>query len=163
MSMVEIAVRLVRCLRRVAFRLRALGASVSVGRAFVVGPRVRVVRGSRLAFGDRVNIGAEVTIQTDVEIGDDVMISSRVGFIGNDHDFSDPTLTIQQQGRLPRTKIVIEGDNLIGFDVIILGSVTIGRGAIVGAGSLVTRDIPADSVCAGRPARVIRARRGAAL
>ncbi|TFV96956.1 acyltransferase [Leifsonia flava] len=129
------------------------------GEKFVVGPRARVARGVDIAVGDRVNIGADVVVQTHLEIGDDVMVSSSVAFIGNDHDFSDPALSIQQQPLLERSRILLGGDNLIGFGTTILGNVTIGRGVIVGAGSLVTSDLPADTVCVGRPAKPVRARR----
>lgn len=155
------AVELVRRMRRFRFKVGAFGSSVSFKDSFVIGPGGRVERGCEVTFGERVNVGADVTIQTDLTVGDDVMISSRVAFIGNDHDFSNPRLTIQQQPRLPRARIVVEGDNLLGFDVTILGNVTIGAGAIVGAGSLVTRDVPRNSICVGRPARTIGVRRQA--
>lgn len=106
-----------------------------------------------------MNIAADVTIQTNLVVGDDVMISSGVAFVGNDHDFSDPAKNIQQQGPLPKSSVVLEGDNLIGFGTLVVGNVTIGRGSIVGAGSLVTRDLPPDTVSVGRPAKPIRMRR----
>ena len=112
-----------------------------------------------MEIGDRVNIASDVTVQANLRIRDDVMISSHVAFIGDDHDFSDPGLTLHQQGRLPLAEIVLEGDNLIGFSAIVLGNVTLGKGAILGAGSLATRDVPADVVAVGRPAKPIRARR----
>ncbi len=87
------------------------------------------------------------------------MISSNVAFIGKDHDFSEPDFGLHQQAVLPPARIVLEGDNLIGYGTIILGDVTVGRGAIVGAGSLVTGDLPSDTVCVGRPAKPLRARR----
>lgn len=155
----NLLVRVVRHLRRLLFVIRSFRASVLYGRDFVVGRGVSATPGTRIRVADRVNIASGVSIQTHLEIGDDVMISSRVAFIGDDHDFSDPLLTIQEQDVLPKAQVVLDGDNLIGFGTIVLGSVRIGRGAIVGAGSLVTKDLPPNSICVGRPAKPIRARR----
>lgn len=88
------------------------------------------------------------------------MISSSVAFIGRDHDFSNPEQGLHDQHVLPPAEIRLEGDNLIGYGSIVIGNVTIGRGVIVGAGSLVTRDLPRDTICVGRPAKPIRYRRG---
>lgn len=128
------------------------------GSRFIVGPSLRVARGRYLTAGDRVSIGRSFDCMANVIIGDDVMISSSVALIGNDHAFDDPNYTIQSQGLLPPSTIQIRGDNLIGYGVIILGNVTIGRGAIVGAGSLVCSDLPDGMICAGRPAKPIRPR-----
>ena len=153
------AISLVRALRRLLFRVRSMRASVSYGPGFVVGPNVRAVPGVRVQIGSRVNVAANVDIQTNLEIGDDVMISSSVAFIGNDHEFSDPSKSIQDQALRPKATIRLGGDNLIGYGTIVLGNVSIGRGAIVGAGSLVTKSLPQDSVCVGRPARPVGKRR----
>ena len=95
---------------------------------------------------------------TNAVIGDDVMISASVAFIGNDHAFDNPHETIQSQGHLPQATVRLRGNNLIGYGTIILGNVTIGRGTIVGAGSLVTKDLPPGVVCVGRPARPVKSR-----
>lgn len=153
------AVSFVRVYRRWAFQIRSVGASTVAGEQFVVGPRVRVARGFSVHIGDHVSISSDVTVQANLSVGDDVMISSNVAFIGKDHDFSESDFGLHQQAILPPARIVLEGDNLIGYGTIILGDVTVGRGAIIGAGSLVTRDIPGDTVCFGRPAKPIRARR----
>lgn len=155
---VDLARRTVRRLRYLRFLIAARGR-VRVGDAFVIGPRPTVARGTSFEAGSRVNIASEFVSHVHARIGDDVMISSRVALIGKDHSFDDPALTIQDQHRLPVATVVLEGDNLIGFGTIIVGDVTIGRGAIVGAGSVVTRDLPPDTVCVGAPAVPIRKRR----
>lgn len=109
--------------------------------------------------GDRVNIGADFTCQTNMMVGDDVMVSSRVALIGRDHPFDASPATIQDFAANEASTVVLEGDNLVGFGVTIIGPVTIGRGAVVGAGSVVTRDVPPDTVWAGVPARFLRRRR----
>ena len=148
---------LVRRFRRAVLWVKASGR-LETGPGFIVGPRARVARGSTIRAGSRVNIGADFVTHDDLEIGSDVMISSNVSFIGNDHFFDEPGISIQNQPKLARALVRLEGDNLVGFGAIILGNVTIGRGAIIGAGSLVTRDIPPNTVCVGRPARPIRIR-----
>ena len=151
------AVALVRRSRHAVLWLKS-GGRLRTGAGFIVGPRARIARGSSITVGSRVNIGADFVTHDDVEMGDDVMISSNVSFIGNDHFFDEPGLTIQEQKKLGRALVRLEGDNLIGFGTIVLGNVTIGYGAIIGAGSLVTRDMPPNTVCVGRPARPIRNR-----
>lgn len=158
-SPATVARNVVRRWRRLCLMLKLRGGRLTVGPEFVVGPSAHLAPGLELRFGSRVNIGRGAVFHTDLDVGDDVMISSSVAFIGNDHDFSDPDLTIQDQAGLPRSSIRLEGDNLIGYGTVVLGNVRIGRGVIVGAGSLVTSDLPADTVCVGRPARPIRSRR----
>lgn len=159
MIVLHSAIVVVRAYRRSVFRMKAVLGSLTYGERLVVGPRARIARGLRIAIGSRVNIASDVTIQTNLSIGDDVLVSSKVSFIGNDHDFSDPDLTVQEQSLLPRSQVVLGGDNLIGFGTTILGGVVVGSGVIVGAGSLVTKDLPPNTVCVGRPAAPIRARR----
>ena len=153
------ALALVRALRRTRFRVGALGRA-TWGESFIIGPRSQSARASRFIAGSRVNIGADFVNHGNLVIGDDVMISSHVSVIGNDHPFDSSSKTIQDFEPTAPAKVEIEGDNLIGFGTVIVGPVRIGRGTIVGAGSLVTRDLPADSVAYGRPAVVQRRRRG---
>jgi acetyltransferase-like isoleucine patch superfamily enzyme len=95
---------------------------------------------------------------SNLTLGSDVMVSSSVALIGDDHPFDDPTRTIHQHSRNPYASVIIEGDNLIGFGTLIVGDVRIARGAIVGAGSLVTTDLDEAAVYAGRPVRRLRGR-----
>jgi acetyltransferase-like isoleucine patch superfamily enzyme len=97
-------------------------------------------------------------LETNLTVGNDVLISSRVAIVGDDHLFDDPGATVFSQGRGPAQHVTLGGDNLIGFGATIVGTVTIGRGCIVGAGALVASDLPPDTVCVGIPARPIRAR-----
>lgn len=151
-------VLVVRAARRLSLEVKAPGR-VHLGRNAVVGPRARVARGATLRTGANVSIGANFVCEVDLTVGDDVMISSNVSFIGNDHAFDVVGQTITQQAPLPRASATLAGDNLIGFGTIVLGTVTIGRGAIVGAGSLVTQSLPGEMVAVGQPARAVRPRR----
>lgn len=124
-----------------------------------IGARGRFLAPGYMELGDNVSIGSDIHVEANLRIGSDVLISSRVAVIGNDHRFDDVEGSIFWGGRLPDCEVVIEGDNLIGFGVVVVGPVRIARGCVVGAGSVVTRDLPEDSVCVGSPARPIRSRR----
>jgi acetyltransferase-like isoleucine patch superfamily enzyme len=101
-----------------------------------------------------------------LEIGRYVSIAEGVKFVlGGGHDITMP-LSYPVRHKFmneyceasTRGSIVIEDDVWIGFNVIILSGVTIGRGAVIGAGSIVTRDIPPYSVAVGNPCKVKRYR-----
>jgi acetyltransferase-like isoleucine patch superfamily enzyme len=113
---------------------------------------------SLIELGSRVYVGRDFHLESNLVAGDDILISSRVAFVGNDHSFDSADQTVFNQGRSAPATVVLEGDNLIGFGTIIVGTVTIGHGCIVGAGSVVTCDLPPESICAGVPAKVLRQR-----
>lgn len=148
----------VRSIRAVCLNARCPGA-LKVGSEFAIGKRAAILSPNYFRAGDRVKIGQDFLCEADVDAGDNILISSRVSLIGNDHSIVDPNLDIYHSARLSPAKISLHGDNLIGHGTIVLGSVTIGYGTIVGAGSLVTRDLPPQSICVGRPAVPIRKRR----
>ncbi len=144
-------------------RLRATvgivyGGRVSVGEDVAIGPRARVATRNHLVIADRVRIGADFVCEVDLEVGPDTLISSSVSIVGNDHPI-DADHDVFGATRDERHAVRLEGDNLIGHRVTIVGSRTIGRGAVVGAGSVVTQDLEPDGVYAGVPARLIRTRR----
>lgn len=110
-------------------------------------------------LGDNVGIGHYCVINTDVIIGNDVMLASHVGLIARDAHTTDVVgVTMFRSRRGDRFRIEIEDDVWIGFGAIVLSGVTIGRGSIVAAGSLVTRDVLPYSVVAGAPATVVKMR-----
>jgi len=112
-----------------------------------------------IRIGHHVGIGYNCLFQADTEIGDYVAIASYVAFLNSDdHRFDIVGKTIWESGRGDRFKIVIEDDVWIGHGAIILSPTVIGRGAIVAAGSIVTKDVPQYAIVAGSPARVLRMR-----
>jgi acetyltransferase-like isoleucine patch superfamily enzyme len=135
---------------------------------------LHVGRGTRLWAPDEIRIGRcvylgkDVHIEANCEIGDFCLIANRVAFVGrNDHDFSAIGVPIRfspwigsAKSRSPfrEAKIVVECDVWIGYASIVLTGVRIGRGAVIAAGSVVTRDVPAYSIVGGVPARVIGSR-----
>lgn len=107
-------------------------------------------------IGNNVQFGRECIIENDLLIGSNVLIARRVSFVGRmDHDF---TVVGKRMWDSPRGKdmpIVIENDVWIGHGAIILANVRIGEGSIIGAGSLVAKDVPSFSIFAGVPAKKI--------
>lgn len=149
---------IIRAIRRMALKVRLrsklkLGRNVSFGRAADLRPPAYA------HFSDNVSVGKNLTVETNLKVGSDSLISSNVSFVGNDHLFDDSADTVYFAGRSTASTINLQGDNLIGFGVIVVGNVTIGKGCIVGAGSIVTRDLPSYTVCVGIPAQPIRKRR----
>jgi acetyltransferase-like isoleucine patch superfamily enzyme len=149
--------QLLRASRKLMLKM-LLQKKISWGRDFSIGKDFDIRPPLSAVFGNRVGIGKNITIECNVSVGDDVLISSNVAFVGNDHRFDDPASTVYAQGRHPDATVVLEGDNLIGFGVILVGPVKVGRGCIVGAGSVVVKDLPPNSICAGVPAKFIRQR-----
>ena len=95
--------------------------------------------------------GGGIRIGNYVLFGPDVVVSSE------NHRFDDPDTRIRDQG-VTRKGVVIEDDCWIASKAVILDGVTVGRGSVVAAGAVVTRDVPSYSVVAGIPAEVIRRR-----
>ena len=108
-----------------------------------------------ISLGNNVSIGSNWTSQVNLVIGDDTLISSRVSFIGNDHDLFDINSTSYFSGRLSPATIKLEGNNFIGFGATILGNITIGKDSLIAAESFVNKNIPPNVIVAGIPAKII--------
>jgi acetyltransferase-like isoleucine patch superfamily enzyme len=123
------------------------------------------IAGHALVRGE-VEIGADTSVNPyacisgKVRCGRGVRIASLASIIGFNHNFADPGRPIHQQG-VSSTGIVIGDDVRIGANAVVLDGVEIGRGAIVAAGAVVSRDVEANAIVAGVPARPI-GRRGEA-
>lgn len=147
----------VRGVRLFTWKIRLRGR-LQVGQNVAIGANAVLLPPTTARLGENIRIGRNFFLQTNVIIGSDVLISSDVAIVSDDHRTDDPFRTVFDSGRLPESEVEIEGDNLIGYGVRIIGPVRIGRGCVVGAGAVVTRDLPPNTVCAGVPARVIRSR-----
>ncbi|MDE6498660.1 MAG: acyltransferase [Muribaculaceae bacterium] len=126
------------------------GAGIEIGRNCYVG------QGSRIWAADKITIGDNVLISHNVNIVDT-----------NSHeiDYMERTESAARQFRegLPKSAgsvktapIVIKDHAWLSFDVCVLKGVTIGRGAIIGCGAVVTHDIPDFTLAVGNPARVVK-------
>ena len=149
--------RLIRSIRIARLRL-LLGRKLDLGSNVVFGADAVLLPPSYARFGNNVYVGRQFHLETNLVVGDDVLISSRVAIVGNDHRYGEGLETIVSAGRLPPATVRIEGENLIGFGAIIVGAVTIGRGTVVGAGSVVVNDLPPGKICVGVPAAPIKDR-----
>ena len=145
-------------------------------------PPAKLTIGSGTIFGGAISSDrpeAEVTIGSNtfignslfvcasrIVVGDDVLISWGCTIVDhNSHatewgnrarDVADTMNGIKDWSHVNISPVIVENKAWIGFNVIILKGVSIGEGAIVGAGSVVTKDVPAYCVVAGSPARIVR-------
>jgi acetyltransferase-like isoleucine patch superfamily enzyme len=122
------------------------------------GTKIRCHEG-RVEIGQKTVIGQECTISAyqHVRIGEQCVIADRAMFIDFDHGVVEVERPIRVQGIYKRDVVV--GSNVwIGYGACILRGVSVGDNAIVGTNSVVTKDVPANAIVAGIPARVIRMR-----
>lgn len=151
-------------LRKSLHRLRLRRIKLRMPARLVHGEFVSVAKGADMRsphlaeLGHHVSIGKNFTCEVDMRVGDYVLISSNVSFIGRDHPFDDPSTTVYDATRVDDSVVEVGSDVLIGFGTVVVGSLTIGDGCIVGAGSVVVRDLPPFTVCAGVPAKPIKPR-----
>jgi acetyltransferase-like isoleucine patch superfamily enzyme len=139
------------------------GSTAYLGTMFDVGPQGRVSIGNYSLIH-----GAWFICDAEISVGDYALISWNVVFMDTYGVAANPaerrrqleSLPFDQRRRMPRgapAKPIRIGRNVwIGFDCVVLPGVTIGDGAIVGARSVVTEDVPPFTIVAGNPARVIR-------
>jgi acetyltransferase-like isoleucine patch superfamily enzyme len=156
-----------------------------MGRHVFVGDRVLIfqsIEGGPVELQDRVHLVGDITIQTGqggsvkigsdtyiqprcqfsaylapIEIGCGVQIAPACAFYPYDHGFA-PGELIRHQPLNTKGGIVVDDDALLGYGVIVLSGVRIGKGAVIGAGSVVTRDVPDGAIAAGVPCRIMRMR-----
>ncbi len=116
------------------------------------GPEARI----RLGFGTFLNQGVMVSATDRITIGDHCMFANGCLITDANHRFDDLERPIPWQGFTSKGPVTI-GDNVwAGANVVITSGVTIGRRTVIGAGSVVTSDLPEFAICAGAPAKVIR-------
>ncbi len=152
---------------RVGARARVWGRpAISNHGSMIIGDRFRLVStiatceisvgsGGTLDIGDNVflNYGCSIAATQRVRIGSHCAIGTYVIMMDNDFHCVEPERRFELP---PSAPIVLEDNVWLGARVIVLRGVTIGQGSVIGAGSVVARDIPARSIAAGIPAKVIR-------
>ena len=112
-----------------------------------------------IELGHNVQFGPGCIIQCDTKIGNNVLFAHNVALIGkDDHCYNKPGVTIWDSGRGDHFKTIIGNDVWVGHGAIVLSGVNIGSGAIIAAGSVVTKNVPPCSIVAGNPAKVIKKR-----
>lgn len=122
---------------------------------------------AKLEVGNRTFIGvSNIICANNIKIGSDVLISwgctivdhnsHAIEFKKRSEDVANWMMSKKNWDAVKTAPIIIENKAWLGFNVIILKGVTIGEGAVVAAGSVVTKDVPAYTIVGGNPARVIR-------
>jgi len=111
-----------------------------------------------LELGDRSGIGINCEINGSVKIGNCVMMGPEVVIYTSGHTFDSIDVPMMDQGDTAERPVTIGNDVWLGRRVIIMPGVNIGDGCVIGAGAVVTKDIPAYSVAVGVPAKVIKSR-----
>lgn len=153
-------------------RIGGKGSSISIGNRFLAISRLSdnaigvphrviirtVASGARIVIGDDVGVSGCVIVATkSIKIGHRVLVGSGALIVDSDLHPQDKMLRQREPWNKGACAPIVIGDDVfIGTRAIILKGVTIGPGAIVGAGAVVTQDVPAGAVVAGNPARVVR-------
>jgi acetyltransferase-like isoleucine patch superfamily enzyme len=160
-------------------------SELMLGSNVYIAPRVLIVEtpeGGAIALADKVMVHKDVILETGCQgyiqvgagssihpgsqlkayiepilIGEGVMIAANVALYSYDHGMA-PESPIRNQPIIAKGPITIFDEAWIGTGAILLSGVTIGEGAVVAAGSVVTKDVPAGAIVAGNPARIIKHR-----
>lgn len=140
----------------------------TIGPDFHAGARVRLWANEILVIGKNFYIGRDSCIETNCIIGDYVLIGNKVGIVGRyDHHYQEVGVPVRISSAIRdktytwkgRSVVTSIGNDVwIGYNVTIMGGVTIHDGAIIAAGSVVTKDVEPYSIYAGNPARKIKDR-----
>ncbi len=141
------------------FRLRKKVFKRWARNAFFPAWRIQLLRWCGVSIGEGVYIADDLIIAEELRdrgmltIGDRVSMAPRITLVTSSHPNDSRIRPFAPEKRAP---IVIEADVWLGAGVVVLPGVTIGRGAIVGANSVVTHDVPPLHIVAGQPARTLR-------
>lgn len=144
---------------RIGCKLRAKLLPISIGKNSFLWDGVHIDEPKKLMVGNNtsINRGCILNCGGGITIGNDVLIGPNTIVYSQNHNFLDRNSLIRLQGY--SKKSVTIGHNVwIAASVIILPGVSIGDGAVIGAGSVVTKDIPQNSVAVGNPARIVSQR-----
>ncbi len=138
-------------IRRIAAKLMfdKCGEKVDIGR--------KISFSSHFSLGDRSSVGDNAYILGNVTIGNDVMMAANCAFIASNHNTKRTDIPMNQQGGTD-APIVIGDDVWICYGSTVCAGVKIENGAIIAAGSVVTRDVPPYAIVGGVPAQIIKMR-----
>lgn len=135
-----------------------IGDNVQINQNVTIGARSKAVE-PFLTIGNNCDIGSGTLIDCSnrVEIGNDVIFSPNISIYTHLHNYEKKDVLIREQGE-STAPVTIEDDVFIGKNATILMGVKIGKGAVIGAHSVVTKDIPEYAVFGGVPAKFIKYR-----
>jgi acetyltransferase-like isoleucine patch superfamily enzyme len=131
----------------------------NLGKTSPIYPGVFFTHTYGISAGDNfaVNTGAHLDGRGGIEIGNGVMIGPNVVIVSSTHQFDRTDVPMTSLDHLMQ-RVRISDDVWIGAQAVIRGGVTIGRGVVLGAGSIVLKDAPDYAVMGGNPARVLKIR-----
>lgn len=137
--------------------LRLLGAKVGKGVTFY--PGIKINPAHKIEIGDHVDLawGVIITTSGGVSIGNRTLIGYKSMILSSNHVIPSNRQRIFEAGHLSKP-VAIANDVWIGGNCTILPGVTVGEGAVVAAGSVVTKDVPPFTIVGGIPARIIKER-----
>jgi len=151
--------------RTIVRRLRTARLQLASRGRLRIDPTSGVARRSRIqptasgSIGPNVLVGTDFRADVPFDVGPGSLISSSVAFIGKDHDLGAAAASVAEGSRLPPGRVVLDGDNLVGYGSILIAPCRLASGVVVGAGSVVTGDLDqADGIYGGVPARLIGTR-----
>jgi len=149
----------------------ASGCQIRSGKNIVIGNNVNLGLNAQIyasgketqsiKIGDHLSTNSNIMINADlggmIVIGNNVLLGPNVVIRASNHTFKNPDLPIKQQGHTAG-KIIIEDDVWLGANVVVVPNVIVGKGSVIAAGAVVTKDVEPYSIMGGVPARVISKR-----
>jgi chloramphenicol O-acetyltransferase type B len=149
-------------LRKVTYR------KYQIGKGFHSGIRVRIWGKQKIVIGENFYIGRDSFIESDAIIGNNVIMANRTAIIGRyDHHYQQVGIPIRLALQIRdkdyswlglNSLTIIEDDVWIGYGTTVLSGVTIQKGSIIAAGSVVTKNVEPYSIYAGVPAKKVKNR-----
>jgi maltose O-acetyltransferase len=139
-------------------RVAGLRGIIGIGKKTIIQPGFRFGLKNSVQIGNHCQINEDVYIQS-ATIGNYVLIAQKVALLAVTHKFGNMEVPIVLQGSTDVNPVIVEDDVWIGRNVVVMPGIRIAKGAIVGAGAVVTKDIPAYAIAGGVPAKVIRFRK----
>ena len=140
-----------RCVTKLLFK-RA-GRNINIEKGAYFGD------GSQIEIGDNSGIGVNCRVCGPVKIGDNVMMGPEVIVLTVSHKYDRLDIPMLEQGHKEPEPVIIGDDVWIGTRAIILPGISVGKGAIIGASAVVTKDVPEYAVVCGNPAKIIKYRK----
>ena len=133
---------------------------IVLGRDVTIRPYVQIWSGGgtvKIGNGSEIGERSRISIANSLEIGKKVLLSPNIYITDCDHEYRNPYIPVMDQGIVQRGQRVSIGDgSYIGINSVIVGNVKIGKHCVIGANSVVTKDVPDYCVAVGSPAKVIK-------
>ena len=129
------------------------------GKGIVIKSMAYFGTGENIEIGDYSQLGINCKVEEDFVLGRHVLMGPDVIICSSSHEYKDPDIPVMLQGAKAKRAVVIGDDVWIGTRAIIMPGVNVGNHVIIGANSVVTKDIPDYAVVGGSPARIIKYRK----